>query len=81
MTNRADILAEFAMEETIDHSTLKTYISKYPEVADDLLDLFNECVIADLETEEASIQLETKSVASMANGTQTAMEALYGAGM
>ncbi len=81
MTNRADILAEFAMEETIDHSTLQTYIAQHPELANDLLDLFNECVIADLDVEEASIQLETKSAEVLAGSSQAVADALYGNGV
>jgi len=81
MTSKEDVLAEFTMEETINHSVLRTYIAQYPELTNDLLDLFNECTMADLEAEEATMQLETKSVDVLAGNTQAVEAALYGTGV
>ena len=81
MTSREDILAEFAMEETINHSVLRTYIAQYPELTEDLLDPFNECTMADLEAEKASMQLETKSADALTKNTQAVEAALYGMGV
>lgn len=81
MTNREDILNDFTIEPEMTHAVLKTYLSNYPELSDDLLELFHELTMSDMEVLEASLPLETKTASAAVLRTQKAMDALYGAGV
>ena len=61
MANRNDVLNDFTIEEELSHETLKVYLQRYPEYTQDLLALFNELSMNDLEVAEASLPLETKA--------------------
>ena len=79
MTNRDDVLSDFTIEPEMSPAVLKTYLSKYPEFADDLLDLFHELTMSDMEAVEASLPLETKAMKSSVLRVQKVEQALYGA--
>tara|TARA_R110002072_G_scaffold97153_1_gene213538 strand:+ start:164 stop:445 length:282 start_codon:yes stop_codon:yes gene_type:complete len=49
MTNRDDVLDDFAIEPELSHAVLKVYLSKYPELSDDLLELFHDLTLSDME--------------------------------
>lgn len=81
MTNREEVLTAFSMEEALTPKTLKSYLARYPLLAEDLLDLYNELVLADLEAEEAALPLETKSAAAAAARIAAVEAALSGKGL
>lgn len=81
MTNREDILNDFTIEPEMTHAVLKTYLRDYPELSDDLLELFHELTISDMEALEASLPLETKAMNASVLSTQKVENALYGAGV
>ena len=81
MTNREDVLSDFTIEPEMSHAVLKTYLSKYPEFAHDLLVLFHELTMSDMEAVEASLPLETKAMNSSVLRVQKVEQALYGAGV
>ena len=81
MSHREDILSEFAMEETITPALLKTYLTRHPNYADDLLELYNELVMSDLEIEQAQLPLETKAMTSAPLNVAQVESALFGAGV
>tara|TARA_R110000850_G_scaffold87012_2_gene187230 strand:+ start:1548 stop:1832 length:285 start_codon:yes stop_codon:yes gene_type:complete len=79
MTNREDVLSDFTIEPEISLAVLKTYLKKYPEFADELLDLFHELTMSDMEAVEASLPLETKAITTSVLRVQKVEQALYGA--
>jgi hypothetical protein len=52
MANRDDVLNDFTVEEEMSPAILKAYLQRYPEYTKDLLALFNELSMSDLETAE-----------------------------
>ena len=81
MTNREDILNDFTIEPEMTHAVLKAYLSDYPELSDDLLELFHELTMSDMEALEANLPLETKAMNASVQSTQKVENALYGAGV
>lgn len=81
MLPRQDVLAAFAMEEAITPAMLKTYLAQYPHHADDLLDLYNELVMGDLEVERAELLFETKAMTSINLNVSQVEAALFGDGV
>jgi hypothetical protein len=81
MTNREDILNDFTIEPELSHAVLKTYLNKYPELSHDLLELFHELTLSDMEAVEASLPLETKAMTAGVLNAQNIEHALYGAGV
>lgn len=81
MTNREDILSDFTIEPEMTHAVLRSYLTKYPELSDDLLELFHELTLSDMEVHEAHLPLETKAMNAAALRTQKVEDALYGAGV
>jgi hypothetical protein len=81
MTNREDVLEDFTLEEDISPVVLKSYLQRYPEYVDDLLALFHELSMADLEATEALIPLETKSFSAEALRVQKVQHSLFGSGV
>jgi len=81
MTNREGVLHDFTIEPEMSHAVLRTYLSKYPELADDLLELFHELTLSDMEAVEASLPLETKAMNATVLRVQKVEQALYGAGV
>jgi len=81
MTYREDVLNDFMIEPEISHAVLKSYLSKYPELTDDLLELFHELTLSDMEAIEASLPLETKAMGTTVLRVQKVEQALYGAGV
>jgi len=81
MTSRDDILAEFAMEEAMTHEVLRAYVTRYPEFANDLSELFNELALSDLEVEHATTPLETKAMNAETIRVQQVEAALFGEGV
>jgi hypothetical protein len=79
MTNREDVLSDFTIEPEMSPAVLKTYLKKYPEFADELLDLFHELTMSDMEAVEASLPLETKAMTTSVLRVQKVEQALYGA--
>ncbi len=59
MANREDILDDFIIEEDMSHATLRAYIERYPDRTKDLLDVFHECVMIELETASPTRSEET----------------------
>jgi hypothetical protein len=49
MTNREDILDDFTLETNMSPAVLKSYLQRYPEYAAELLELFHELSVGDLE--------------------------------
>ena len=62
MANRDDVLSDFTIEEEMSPAVLKDYLQRYPEYTKDLLALFNELSLSDLEATEANVPLETKAM-------------------
>jgi len=81
MSNREDILEEFAMEDAMTHATLKSYITRYPELASELTELFSELSLSDLEAELASSPIETKAVNTAVFRSQKVESALFDSGV
>ena len=52
---RDDVFADFIMEEKISLAVLKTYLQRYPEYTEDLLEIFNEIKMSELELAEAPL--------------------------
>ena len=66
MANRDDLLSDFTIEEEMSPTVLKDYLQRYPEYTKDLLALFNELSLSDLEATEANLPLETKAMTAEA---------------
>jgi hypothetical protein len=81
MTNREDILDDFTLETDMSPAVLKAYLQRYPEYAADLLELFHELSMSDLEAAEALLPLETKSFGSEALRVQKVRQSLFGSGV
>lgn len=81
MVDREEVLSDFAMEPELTHDVLKSYLMRYPAFADDLLDLFNELTLSDLEAVEASLPIETKAMNAEALRVQHVQESLFGSGV
>lgn len=81
MTNREDILNDFTIEPEMNHAVLKAYLTQHPELSDDLLELFHELTMSDMDVLEANLALETKAMDVTELCTQKVEDALYGAGV
>ncbi len=81
MTNREDILDDFTLEEDISTAVLKTYLQRHPEYAEDLLALFHELSMSDLEAAEALLRFETNSFSAEALRVQKVRQSLFGSGV
>ncbi len=81
MPNRDDVLSDFTVEEEISPAVLKTYLQRYPEYTKDLLALFNELTMSELELTEASLPIETKAMDAGAMRVQQVRQSLFGAGV
>jgi len=81
MANRDDVLSDFTLEEEMSPAVLKTYLQRYPEHAKDLLALFNELAMSDLEATEASLPFETKAVTAEVLRVQHVQQSLFGSGV
>jgi len=81
MSDRSDVLAAFAMEEHLTQDLLKQYLMRYPALADDLLDLFNDLALSDLESEAVSELLETKAATAETARIALAEVALFAGGV
>lgn len=81
MTNREDILDDFILEEEMSPAVLKIYLQRYPDYAEDLLALFHELSLGDLEATEASLPLETKSASAEVLRVQKVRQSLFGSGV
>lgn len=81
MASREDVLNDFTVEEEISPTILKAYLQRYPEYTQDLLALFNELSMSDLQTAEASPPLETKSVSAETQRVQHVRQTLFGTGV
>jgi len=81
MANRDDVLNDFTIEEELSPETLKTYLQRYPEYTQDLLALFNELSMNDLEVAEASLPLESKAMSAEVLRVQHVRQTLFGSGV
>lgn len=81
MASREDVLNDFTVEEEMSPTILKAYLQRYPEYTQDLLALFNELSMSDLESAEASLPLETKSVSAETLRVQHVRQSLFGTGV
>ena len=57
MAKRSDILSEFTMEETINPSLLNTYLTRHPKYVNDLLDLYHELMMLEIDWQPPKHQL------------------------
>jgi len=78
MTNRDDVLSDFTVEDEISPAVLKTYLQRYPEYAHDLLALFNELSMSELEVAKASLPFETKAMNAETLRVQHVQQSLFG---
>jgi hypothetical protein len=81
MASREDVLNDFTVEEEMSPTILKAYLQRYPEYTQDLLALFNELSMSDLQSAEASLPLETKSVSAVSLRVQHVRQSLFGTGV
>lgn len=81
MSNREDVLNDFTVENEISPATLKTYLTRYPEFTQDLLALFNELSMSDLQSAEASLPLGTQYVSPETLRVQHVRQSLFGTGV
>lgn len=81
MANRDDVLSDFTMEEDLSPAVLNAYLQRYPEYARDLLALFNELSMSELEAAEASLPLETKAMNAETLRVQHVRQSLFGSGV
>lgn len=81
MANRDDVLSDFTVEEEMSPTVLKVYLQRYPEYTKDLLALFNELTMSDLEVTEASLPIETKAMNAEALRVQQVRRLLFGSGV
>lgn len=81
MANRDDVLSDFTLEENMSPAVLKKYLQRYPEHTKDLLALFNELTLSDLEATEASFPLETKAMNAEILRVQHVRQSLFGSGV
>lgn len=78
MANRDDVLSDFTVEDEMSPAVLKAYLQRYPEYAHDLLALFNELSMSELEAAEASLPFETKAMNAEALRVQHVRQSLFG---
>ena len=81
MANRDDVLDDFTIEEEMSPAVLKDYLQRYPEYTKDLLALFNELTLSDLEVTEANLPLETKAMTAEASRVQHVQQSFFGNGV
>ena len=81
MANREDVLNDFTIEEEMSPAILKAYLQRFPEFTQDLLALFNELSMSDLEAAEASLPLETKAMSAETLRVQHVRQSLFGTGV
>ena len=81
MANREDVLNDFTVEEEMSPAILKAYLQRFPELTQDLLALFNELSMSDLEAAEASLPLETKAMSAETLRVQHVRQSLFGTGV
>ncbi|MEM9395777.1 MAG: hypothetical protein AAGA38_18115 [Pseudomonadota bacterium] len=81
MASREDVLNDFTVEEEMSPTILKAYLQRYPEFTQDLLALFNELSMSDLQSAEGSLPLETKAVSTETLRVQHVRQSLFGAGV
>ncbi len=81
MASKDDVLADFTTEEEMSPTVLRTYLQRYPEHAKDLLALFNELSMCDLEVSEASKPFEIKATGPETLRVQQVRQALFGSGV
>lgn len=81
MANRDDVLSDFTLEEYMSPAVLKEYLQRYPEHTKDLLALFNELTLSDLEATEARLPLETKAMNAEVLRVQHVRQSLFGSGV
>ncbi|WP_298820428.1 hypothetical protein [uncultured Roseibium sp.] len=81
MANRDDVLSDFIVEEEISPEVLGTYLQRYPEYTKDLLALFNELTMSELEATDASLPFETKAMTAEALRVQHVRQSLFGRGV
>jgi len=81
MANRDNVLSDFIIEEEMSPAALKTYLRLYPEYAKDLLALFNELTMSDLEVTHANLPNETKAMTSEGQRVQHVRQSLFGSGV
>ncbi len=81
MVDRDDVLDDFVMEEEISFAVLRTYLRRYPEYTKDLLALFNELVMGDLDATEVSLPLETKAMTTESLRVRHVEQSLFGGGV
>ncbi len=80
MPNRDDVLSDFTLEEEMSPAVLRAYLQRYPEHTKDLLELFNELTMSDLEATEASLLPETKPTNAEVLRVQHVQQSLFGSG-
>ena len=81
MASREDVLNDFTVEVEMSPTILKAYLQRYPEYTQDLLALFNELSMSDLQSVEGSLPLETKSVSAETLRVQHVRQSLFGTGV
>lgn len=81
MANRDGVLDDFIVEEEMSSAVLRTYLRRYPEYTEDLLALFNELTMSELEATEASLPFETKAMTEEALRVQHVRQSLFGGGV
>lgn len=80
--NPEDIFSDFAMEEALTPEVLNAYITRYPQLAVELTDLFHDLAIADLSAAAELMPLELKPTnAFLADGLAAVSAALSGDGL
>ena len=80
MACREDVLGDFAMEEEISAQILISYLERYPIYTEDLLALFNELTLTDLELEQEPLEQEIGQSDAELTRLQRVETALYGQG-
>lgn len=78
MADRDDVLNDFTIEEEMSPTVLKAYLQRYPEYTHDLLALFNELSMSDLDSAEASLPIENKSMNPEARRVLHVRQSLFG---
>ena len=80
--NVENILADFAMEDSLTPDVLRTYIQQYPKFAVEITDLFHDLTMVDLSTSVESIPIEAELTAELlTEGVGAVRTALSGIGL
>ncbi|GLQ22566.1 hypothetical protein GCM10007853_04400 [Algimonas ampicilliniresistens] len=79
MSKRDDVIDDFCVETDLSPAVLQTFIARHPEYIEELLELYHEFAILELDLMDAHDASETSQAVLETQMTQKAYNALFGA--